>query len=191
VRLAEALPFRRAAEWSREPPFNEPPRSFGRRSSGETGKAHRTSAGTASITLFVCRRTDAVSSMGHSDAVSGASSGSWANSRGAHWSRAMPCQIMGPSASVFPPSTASPTPWAGSKASQRSGCIGSVWDASGIFPGDIAGREVMVSARVGSTSKSSAHISVTKSRRRNGRQSYSCRGLSPFQARHEGLEALS
>src|SRR4029453_7553817 len=43
VRLAEALPFRRAAECSREPPFNEPPRSLGRRFSCETGKANLTS----------------------------------------------------------------------------------------------------------------------------------------------------
>jgi hypothetical protein len=40
VRLAEALPFRRAEEWSREPPFNEPSRSLGRRFPGKTGKAN-------------------------------------------------------------------------------------------------------------------------------------------------------
>jgi hypothetical protein len=60
VRLAEALPFRRADNCSREPPFNEPPRSLGRRFSCETGKANLTSVGIASITLFSSQSTDVV-----------------------------------------------------------------------------------------------------------------------------------
>jgi hypothetical protein len=63
---------------------------------------------------------------------------------------------------------------AGAKARRRSAAIESVGAASGIVPGCLAGRAVMVSARAGETSKASAPISATKSRRRKARKSCNC-----------------
>src|SRR5262245_52520415 len=119
VRLAEALPFRRAAECRREPPCNAPPRSLGRRGSCATGTAQLTAVGTARIPWFVCRRPDAESARGHSDAALGGSAAHAVNTRGAHWVRAMRCLRMGPGASVCPPRTAAPPPSAGAKAKRR------------------------------------------------------------------------